>query len=526
LLPLWLDRQPDGVADGLAPPSPASSRPSPTSQTPPLAPFSSAAETAACDGDQGATRLPLRLSVAVVSPLAATVAERDFEAGHEIRLGKGGPSGSIDATTNAPSAGASPLSRCSASSHGPQEVPAPSSTGATPYPRQSESPDHASRMRLLEESARRLRECAEQVRAESRKVRLVGPTFSAVDDAANLAGSCGGANGSERDGASPSVVRDTPDDGVVPTPPARPQSAREDRRLQEMRRKIAELDQINELERKRLEEEQRESEARQRAQEEFERRVQLETERNLRELREKEEREARAREARDEAARRELEDRTRRRREQLREEDARSRNLEEKRREGRSEQQQAMWQAFEEELERQWAAQEAEERRRLAEYARERQRQYEEFDRRLTSERQRLASEAAFRAAERTQKVRRAANADEAFYGPKRAAGAEARPPPPPPSAQHAQGRAPPPPPSAPPRSVGRPPPPGPTLTPDECSILKELQAVRTAPRETQKAKVKDLLFRWHPDKNPACQDKAKQLFQFVQTHRELVLGL
>lgn len=63
-------------------------------------------------------------------------------------------------------------------------------------------------------------------------------------------------------------------------------------------------------------------------------------------------------------------------------------------------------------------------------------------------------------------------------------------------------------------------------LSAEEKALLKELQGVRSAPREAQKAKVKDLLFRWHPDKNPQCAEKATKLFQFVQRQRELVLGL
>jgi len=56
--------------------------------------------------------------------------------------------------------------------------------------------------------------------------------------------------------------------------------------------------------------------------------------------------------------------------------------------------------------------------------------------------------------------------------------------------------------------------------------VLKELQSVKGAPRESQKAKVKDLLFRWHPDKNPSCTEKATRLFQFVQLQRQTLLGL
>jgi len=49
---------------------------------------------------------------------------------------------------------------------------------------------------------------------------------------------------------------------------------------------------------------------------------------------------------------------------------------------------------------------------------------------------------------------------------------------------------------------------------------------VRGAPKEVQKAKVKDLLLRWHPDKNPDCVVQATRVFQFVQHQRQAVLGL
>jgi len=303
-----------------------------------------------------------------------------------------------------------------------------------------------------------------------------------------------------------------------------------ERRCEEMRRKIAELDAINEQERRRLEEEQRQAEERQLAQEAFEREVQEQTERTLRELQECSAREAEARAERDDAAKKDLEDRTRRRQEQQHQEEQRSRQMEERRREGRSEKEQLRWQVFEEELEKQWAEQEQEEKRRLEAYARDRRRVYEEFDRRLTSERHRLASQAEFHAAARQQCVRNAAYADEAFYGAKRSTRPSAG------SSNRAEAQ-----PKVPPWPPNRPPQPGSTsapggavtgggvgavLSPDESTILKELQSVRSASRDIQKMKVKDLLFRWHPDKNPTCAEKATRLFQFVQKQRELVLSL
>jgi len=449
----------------------------------------------------------------------------------------------IDAPPGAPSdvstsASASPLRGAAGSSatlHGAESPASSSNLGAdgaeakapvpaAPVPIVVEDPILAERTRQLEESARRMRENAERVRANNRRSRLFDRSPAALSPSDDLrlpddGHGCVGEAIAEG-GASPSSE---------PRPRTRPHSARDDRRLQDMRRKIAELDAINELERKRLDEDQREAEERQRAQEEFERRVQEETERELRELRERGERETQERAARDEAARRDLEYRTRRRQEQQREEEERSRNLEERRREGRSEHAQMKWQAFEEELERQWAAQETDERKRIEQYARERRRQYEEFDRKLVCERQRYNLEAEFRAAARHQQARNAASADEAFYRPRRV--------PPPPGAPGASA----PPPAAgeprpPPFSTKRTPPPQAVggvvkppmlvMSPDECAILKELQSVRGASRDIQKAKVKELLFRWHPDKNPACTEKATRLFQFVQKHRDLVLGL
>lgn len=302
-----------------------------------------------------------------------------------------------------------------------------------------------------------------------------------------------------------------------------------------MRRKIAELDEVNELERSRLEQEQRELQERRRVQEEFERHVQERTERDIQEHREREAREEEERVLREEEERRERRQRNRIRQDQLNQEQEYSRRLEVTRREGRSESQQMKWQVFEEELDRQWAEHEAEERRRVEDYAKERRKAYEAWDRRLTSERQRFASEAEFCEAARHRKARSAAHADEQFYGPRRcrnvgsttdggsfSSSLPSRPPWPPPR--------PPPPNAAGGSSCSN----GATsaavdmksLIPEERAVLKELQSVRNACRDSQKAKVKELLFRWHPDKNPTCVEKATQVFQFVQRQRDVVLGL
>ncbi|CAL1159849.1 unnamed protein product [Cladocopium goreaui] len=144
------------------------------------------------------------------------------------------------------------------------------------------------------------------------------------------------------------------------------------------------------------------------------------------------------------------------------------------------------------ELERQWAEQEAQERRRVEDYARFRRRQFEEWERHFAAERLRFASEAEFCAAKLRQKARVAAAADEQFYASKR-------------DTWHKSER-------ALPEAEG-----DTNLAPEERQVMKELRSVLGAPRETQKAKVKDLLIRLHPDKNPGCTEKAKQLFQFLQ---------
>jgi len=187
-----------------------------------------------------------------------------------------------------------------------------------------------------------------------------------------------------------------------------------------------------------------------------------------------------------------MEERALRRKEQQAQEEERSRQLEEQRlaREGQRL----------EEQERHWAEQEAEERRRVDDYARDRHRQFEEWERTFAAERLRFASEAEFCAAARRKKAKVDARADEQFYASQR----------------------------APPREPAVPVPEGPTgnsLGSEERGLLKELQSVQSASKDLQKAKVKDLLIRWHPDKNPDCQEKAKQVFQFLQQQRRL-LGL
>eukprot|EP00931_Biecheleriopsis_adriatica_P120507 TRINITY_DN95636_c0_g1_i1.p1 TRINITY_DN95636_c0_g1~~TRINITY_DN95636_c0_g1_i1.p1 ORF type:complete len:702 (-),score=187.92 TRINITY_DN95636_c0_g1_i1:82-2187(-) len=354
----------------------------------------------------------------------------------------------------------------------------------------SGSSSPAVRVRLLEESSKRLREKAEQLRSESRRQRIFGPFQSSIS----------------------TEVSRSPAEGESPAAAQSPATLESNKRLEEMRRKLVVLDELNAAEQGRLESEQREAEERRQAQEAFERNLQEQVQRNLREHREREAREAQERAARDDEARLALQERKRRQRERQLEEQQRSRQLEEQRKEGRSEASQSKWQQLEEELEKQWAEQEAEERRRVDDYARDRRRQFDDWERRLAAERQRFASEAEFCAAARHHKARHAAHADEQFYSSQRqqpaVQGNHASPP-------ASQG-------SSWPKLAPEPK----NLSPEERALFKELQSVQGASRELQKAKVKDLLFRWHPDKNPDCPEKAKQLFQFVQQQRKQVLGL
>lgn len=402
---------------------------------------------------------------------------------------------------------------------------------ATAYARELENSQCNERTRQLEESARRLRENAERLRTENRRGRTTGAAADPVaNGSTNMCLRVATCNKMSSTEAEQNSV-DCEGSATLPVQPT--VSSRRHDELERMRRKIAELDEINELERRRLESEQRQAEERRRIQEEFERGVQEQTERSIREHQEREAQEAELHALREDEARREREERERQRREQLQQEEERSRRREELRREGRSEATQLKWQLFEEELEKTWAEQEAAERRHLNDYAKERRRQYDEWDRKLIHERHRFAPEAEFCDTARFhQKVRGAAHADEQFYSSRRAAANGPTPAygkPPPSSRPH-------------PKQTPRPPPhtgcganAGVTggsaqdlkgLTPEECGVLKELQSVRGASRDVQKAKVKDLFFRWHPDKNPSCTEKATRIFQFVQRQRELVLGL
>jgi hypothetical protein len=379
--------------------------------------------------------------------------------------------------------------------------------------RQSDEAAHlAERTRQLEASAQRLRDNIDRLRFENRRARVLGP--AAVADAAACTNF-----------AEPSVTTaqaEAAAEEVLQAALDIPSASEESRRIQEMRRKIAELDKINELERQRLEEEQREVQERRRQQEAFERVLQERTERDMQERHAREQQAELERAEREEEQQREREGRERRRHQQLWEEEKRSKRREEQAKEGRSEAAQLRWNLFEEELERQWADQEAEERRRANLYAKERRRRSEEWDRRFASERQKFASEAEFREAARFQKARSAASADERFYGPRRVRGQDlgensARKTPEPPRATCPPQR---------PQLLGAIDGSTATLTSEECAVLKELQSLRSASRDVQKARVKELLFRWHPDKNPTCQEKATRVFQFVQRQRELLLGL
>lgn len=372
--------------------------------------------------------------------------------------------------------------------------------------------DLVARTRQLEESARRLRDNSERVRAENRRARLRGSSSPTLEGEPNV--------------PTVAIEKTTVEERTCSSARARSSSA--DRRLRDMRRRIAELDEVNAMEQQRLDDERLEMEERHRNQEKFEAEIQERTERYLREQREQELLDLARQEQRSEELRRDLQDRARRRKERQRSEEEHSRTLEVKRREFRSEKEQQKWQIFEEELDRQWAEQEAEEKRRLEAYARDRMKQYEEWDRLLSAERRRLGSDADHNTP-RNRASWKGPSTEQPFRSPPRPAashglsGQSTRRPPQPRSNR------------APCQNIpftadsGVTPPPisaGKVHSPDESAVLQELQSVRASTRDVQKAKVKDLLFRWHPDKNPTCQEKATRLFQFVQQNRMLVLGL
>jgi len=285
--------------------------------------------------------------------------------------------------------------------------------------------------------------------------------------------------------------------------------------FENMRRRIAVLDEMNAMERERLHQEQRQAAERRLEQDEFERAVQEHTERAMREHQEREDRDLEARASRQAAAMRKIEERKRQLDEQRQQDEERSRRLDTLRQEGRSVAAQVKWDRLEQELEQQWAQQEAEERRRLEKYASVRQQQFEEWERQLQHERQRFGNCFDF-AASQYQQSRAAAQAKQSYA-------------PGPPSYRQGAPRAPPKTRTA--TSVG-----GSSThaachdsnswSPEEQAVMKELRSVIGASRDVQKAKVKELLFRWHPDKNPECVEHVTRVFQFVQKQRELVLGL
>lgn len=333
--------------------------------------------------------------------------------------------------------------------------------------------------KLLEESSRRLRENLQRLRLENRRHR-VRPVVSADFAEFDTAKGCPPVWHAER--------KESPTLGAA--------DVEKLRKFEELRRKIASLEEASWAEEQRLRMEQKETEERREKQEAFERSLQEQTERQLQEHREREAREAAEQVAREEEARQQLEERQSRRKMQLEQEEQRSRQLEEQRL-GRSND----GPGLDASLERQWAEQEAEERRRVEDYARFRRNKFEEWEKQFAAERLRFASEAEFCAAKLRQRARVAAAADEQFYASQREIPwhEEKRP------TAGVEGDS--------------------HLAPEERQVLKELRSVLGAPKETQKAKVKDLLIRWHPDKNPGCPEKAKQLFQFLQEQRHAVLG-
>jgi chromosome segregation ATPase len=56
-----------------------------------------------------------------------------------------------------------------------------------------------------------------------------------------------------------------------------------------------------------------------------------------------------------------------------------------------------------------------------------------------------------------------------------------------------------------------------PELPPEEREVKRSLDAVRHAPLEARKRRVKELLVQWHPDKHPQSPQKATRVFQYLQ---------
>eukprot|EP00929_Paragymnodinium_shiwhaense_P064721 TRINITY_DN3245_c0_g1_i1.p1 TRINITY_DN3245_c0_g1~~TRINITY_DN3245_c0_g1_i1.p1 ORF type:complete len:602 (+),score=176.82 TRINITY_DN3245_c0_g1_i1:53-1858(+) len=376
------------------------------------------------------------------------------------------------------------------------------------------------RARLLEESARRLRSNAERVRGDAVRSRLFGlpqaseaviaeAVFTSPEEGACL-----------QEAATTAATTATAAAAAATATPAAT------KHLEDLRKRIAQLDEVNRLEKQRLEQEQRDADLRRQAQETFEKTILEKTERELRLQRERDEQAEAEYLQRSRRAQQELEERQQWRQEQQQLQQQKSRRLHEKRNEGRSEaSQMAWWKQFEDELERQWADQEQEERRRLEEYASQRSRQLDEWERRLLAERAKMGHSAEFAEAMRHRKMKSAAFADVTYYNAQRSRSQGPQPAAQPACAgaskarEASQPKAPPSAASAPPLDVK-------TLSPEERAVVRELQSVQAAPRDCQKAKVKELLLRWHPDKNPDCEALATRVFQFVQKQRQAILGL
>lgn len=368
-----------------------------------------------------------------------------------------------------------------------------------------------SRTRQLEASAQRLRDNVQKLKFDNRRSRVV--SGNAASRSAGVPSSSAAAAADSLERAAMAAVPDAAGHHFTTSAV----SPDEVRRLEEMRQKIAELDKVNELEQRRLEAEQQEVQARRKQQEDFERGLQERTERELQQHRDREARAEAERAAREEELQRINAEREERRKEKLHQDEERSKRLEAQAKSGRSEEAQLRWARFEEELDRHWAAQEAEERRRVDLYAKERQQRFGDWDRRFASERQKFAGAANnVQASWRLRQAQNSADADDKFYnrgaGPPSSTSSSTAPPPRPSSNQ----------PLPQPLTATVPA----ALSHEEAQVMKELSSLKGLPRETQKAKVKELLFRWHPDKNPTCAEKATRVFQFLQRQRELVLGL
>jgi len=65
------------------------------------------------------------------------------------------------------------------------------------------------------------------------------------------------------------------------------------------------------------------------------------------------------------------------------------------------------------------------------------------------------------------------------------------------------------------PRCEARPPP---DMPAEEREVQQSLNAVRNAPLDVRKKRVKELLMQWHPDKHPQDPQRATRVFQYLQS--------